>query len=99
MLNKYVYSYLLKPATVFTVLLMIHANAAAADTTLQSISPFPFGASINTTLLRNNATYRAVAAREYNSLTAENVMKMGPIHPGINTYNWVNADTLVNFAQ
>lgn len=100
MLNKYVYSYLLRPATALAVLLMIYANyAAAADTTLQSISPFPFGASINTTLLRNNAIYRAVAAHEYNSLTAENVMKMGPIHPGINTYNWVNADTLVNFAQ
>ena len=90
----------LKPVIALAVLLIIGISKAdATDTTLHGIARFPFGASINTTLLRNNATYRAVAAREYNSLTAENVMKMGTIHPGINTYNWVNADTLVNFAQ
>jgi len=100
MVNKNFYAYLFRLTTTIAVLLTICIHKAlAADTTLQSISPFPFGASINTTLLRNNAIYRAIAAREYNSLTAENVMKMGPIHPGINTYNWVNADTLVSFAQ
>lgn len=85
---------------IFILVFLVTATAAiATDTTLQNISPFPFGASINVPLLRNNTTYRTIVAREYNSLTAENVMKMAPIHPGLNTYNWTNADTLVNFAQ
>ena len=37
--------------------------------------------------------------KEFNSLTAENVMKMGPIHPEENKYNWEPADQIVNFAQ
>ena len=37
--------------------------------------------------------------KNFTSLTAENVMKMGPIHPEENRYNWDPADQIVNFAQ
>jgi endo-1,4-beta-xylanase len=37
--------------------------------------------------------------KHFNSLTAENVMKMGPIHPKEDGYNWEPADKIVNFAQ
>lgn len=36
---------------------------------------------------------------QFNSLTPENAMKMGPIHPKENEYNWKDADSIVNFAQ
>jgi endo-1,4-beta-xylanase len=36
---------------------------------------------------------------QFNSLTAENVMKVGPIHPGEDKYNWEPADRIVEFAQ
>jgi endo-1,4-beta-xylanase len=36
---------------------------------------------------------------QFNSLTPENAMKMKPIHPEENTYNWKNADAIVDFAQ
>jgi endo-1,4-beta-xylanase len=36
--------------------------------------------------------------REFNSITAENVMKMGPIHPKENEFFWDHADSLVHFA-
>ncbi|MEP6947772.1 MAG: endo-1,4-beta-xylanase [Ginsengibacter sp.] len=36
---------------------------------------------------------------EFNSLTPENAMKMGPIHPKENEYFWTDADSIVNFAQ
>jgi endo-1,4-beta-xylanase len=36
---------------------------------------------------------------QFNSVTAENAMKMGPIHPEENRYNWEGADAIVNFAQ
>jgi endo-1,4-beta-xylanase len=35
----------------------------------------------------------------FNSLTAENAMKPGPIHPSEGTYNWTGADRLANFAR
>lgn len=37
--------------------------------------------------------------KHFQSLTPENVMKMGPIHPEENKYNWEPADAIVNFAQ
>ncbi|HWH63005.1 MAG TPA: endo-1,4-beta-xylanase [Ginsengibacter sp.] len=37
--------------------------------------------------------------KEFNSLTPENAMKMGPIHPKENEYYWKDADSIVNFAQ
>jgi endo-1,4-beta-xylanase len=37
--------------------------------------------------------------KHFNSLTAENVMKPGPIHPEENRYFWDDADKIVNFAQ
>jgi endo-1,4-beta-xylanase len=36
--------------------------------------------------------------KQFSSLTPENAMKMGPIHPRENTYNWRDADSIVNFA-
>jgi endo-1,4-beta-xylanase len=37
--------------------------------------------------------------KHFNSLTAENVMKPGLIHPAENTYSWEAADQIVNFAM
>ena len=36
---------------------------------------------------------------QFNSVTAENAMKMGPIHPGENQYNWGGADSITAFAK
>jgi endo-1,4-beta-xylanase len=36
---------------------------------------------------------------QFNSLTPENAMKMGPIHPEENRYYWKDADSIVGFAQ
>jgi len=73
-------------------------HAQVPDTTLQGFSPIKIGAAISASLLRNNANYRNLARREYNSLTPENAMKFGVIHPAENTYSWTDADTIVNFA-
>ncbi|WP_207420507.1 endo-1,4-beta-xylanase [Desertivirga brevis] len=37
--------------------------------------------------------------KHFNSLTAENAMKMGVIHPAENRYAWRDADSIVNFAH
>jgi len=36
---------------------------------------------------------------QFNSVTPENAMKMGPIHPEENRYAWQDADAIVAFAQ
>ena len=71
----------------------------ASDTSLQKMLPFKFGGAVNINLLRTNTKYSDVAKHEYNSITAENAMKFGALHPQENTYNWTDADYLVNFAQ
>jgi endo-1,4-beta-xylanase len=57
---------------------------------------FPIGVSVNTAALHGPDS--ALIVREFNSVTPENDMKMGPIHPSENVYNWKNADAIVNFA-
>ncbi|HWW39950.1 endo-1,4-beta-xylanase [Pedobacter sp.] len=37
--------------------------------------------------------------KEFASITPENAMKMGPIHPEENRYYWKDADSIVSFAQ
>ena len=37
--------------------------------------------------------------KHFNSLTAENAMKMGPIHPREDTYNWQPADEIADFTM
>lgn len=41
----------------------------------------------------------ALIRKEFNSLTAENVMKMERIHPQETTYNWNDADSIAAFAK
>src|SRR5919112_6701654 len=41
----------------------------------------------------------AIIVDHFNSITAENAMKMGPIHPRENEYNWKDADSIAAFAK
>ena len=41
----------------------------------------------------------ALITGQFNSVTPENAMKMGPIHPEENRYAWQDADAIVAFAQ
>lgn len=46
-----------------------------------------------------NGPQAELILNQFNSLTPENAMKMGPIHPQENQYFWRDADSIVNFAQ
>jgi endo-1,4-beta-xylanase len=59
---------------------------------------FPMGVSVSPSHLITGTGERGIIDKEFNSITAENVMKMGPIHPQENTYYWTDADKIVNFA-
>jgi endo-1,4-beta-xylanase len=58
---------------------------------------FPIGVAVTPGNLSGDEA--ALILKEFNSLTPENAMKMGPIHPRQNFYNWRDADSIVNFAQ
>jgi endo-1,4-beta-xylanase len=57
---------------------------------------FPIGVAVNTAAIHGEDS--ALIVREFNSVTPENDMKMGPIHPSEAVYNWKNADAIVDFA-
>jgi len=61
-------------------------------------SYFPVGVAVSTRALKNPAE-TALILQQFNSLTPENDMKMGPIHPEENRWNWAPADAIVDFAQ
>lgn len=58
---------------------------------------FPIGVAVNMAAI--NGPESELIVKEFNSVTPENDMKMGPIHPLENQYNWKNADAIVAFAQ
>lgn len=60
-------------------------------------SYFPIGAAVSPRSLHTDEA--GLILREFNSITAENAMKMGPIHPKENEYYWKDADSIAAFAQ
>lgn len=58
---------------------------------------FPIGAAVSPQVLKGPE--EELILREFSSITAENAMKIGPIHPEENRFNWEPADQIVNFAQ
>ncbi|MET4106293.1 endo-1,4-beta-xylanase [Hymenobacter sp. UYP22] len=58
---------------------------------------FPVGVAVGRAQLQGLET--ELIKQQFNSITPENAMKMGPIHPEENRYFWTDADAIVNFAQ
>src|ERR1700712_3901920 len=58
---------------------------------------FPIGVAVSPQSLKTADTVLII--QQFNSLTPENAMKVGPTHPKENWYNWKDADAVVAFAQ
>lgn len=74
---------------------------AQSDLPLQSLKEkykdyFTIGAAITPMALRTDEV--KLIQTQFSSITAENAMKMGPIHPQEIRFNWGPADSLVAFA-
>src|ERR1041384_479646 len=74
----------------------LHAQPALRDLAAQR--GIHIGAAADPTFFRETA-YGDVLGREFNQLEPENDMKFGPIHPGVSTYSFTRADSLVSFAK
>lgn len=89
-----------------SVLLLTSANIQT--TNAQEIIPladaykdaFMIGTAVNNAIVsgRDKASQQVVI-REFNSITAENVMKAGPINPEPGVWNFAPADALVDFGE
>jgi endo-1,4-beta-xylanase len=63
----------------------------------QFTDAFGLGAAMEP--FQTSGPHAELALRHFNSITAENSMKFGPLHPAENTFNFTGADTLANFAR
>lgn len=59
---------------------------------------FAIGVAVSPQALKKEDESKLII-HQFNSITPENAMKMGPIHPKENEYNWKDADSIVAFAQ
>lgn len=75
------------------------SNAASSGKGLKDYyeNYFPIGVAVSPWALKTDEA--ELIKQQFNSLTPENAMKMGPIHPQENVYNWSGADSIVAFAQ
>jgi endo-1,4-beta-xylanase len=88
--------------TLTIVLLSIPQSASTAATSLRSLAQqrgILMGAAVAIEPLRQERIYREVLAREFSSVTPENVMKFEPIHPARDRYDFTAADEIVAFAK
>jgi endo-1,4-beta-xylanase len=58
---------------------------------------FTIGVAVSPRVLKTEEA--TLITRQFNSLTPENAMKMGPIHPRENEYYWKDADSIAAFAR
>ena len=66
---------------------------------LAEASPFPIGFAVSPSRIQNSALYRQTVIQEASSLTADVAMKPSRISPQKGTYNFGDADQLIEFAQ
>ena len=59
---------------------------------------FPIGVAVSPEALQKEDESKLIL-KHFASMTPENAMKMGPIHPKEDTYFWEDADKIVAFAQ
>ena len=58
---------------------------------------FTIGVAVSPQALKTDEA--SLILQQFTAMTAENAMKMGPIHPKENEYFWTHADSIVAFAQ
>src|SRR5207248_2262416 len=74
------------------------ARAACPDTCPRTYT-LRFGTAANTVARLSDPTYREVLSRQFSAVTAEDAMKWAKVEPARGSYDWADADRLVDFAH
>jgi endo-1,4-beta-xylanase len=91
----------MKPFFILLGLLLWSGSSAQAQVpALKTVYAdyFPIGVAVHPRMMDPGAEAELIKTH-FNSLTAENVMKMGPIQPEEGKFAWENADKILAFAQ
>jgi endo-1,4-beta-xylanase len=76
------------------------ATAKAKDRGLRDVARRPLvGTAVDMSALANDPTYKAAIAREFNTVTPENVMKWETVEPQQGVTDFSQGDALVRFAR
>lgn len=88
-------------SVIFVSLIKAQSNASIKDKIeyIKQFTGFPLGVSVDGALLLHNKVYQNIVANEFNSITAENQMKMYMIHPEKDRYDFAMGDSIVAFAK
>lgn len=92
----------LKSVVIFSVLLTLFPRVIQAQETLQQRyqHAFKMGTAVNPQIVSGqDSRSQAIVLRQFNSLTAENVMKAEVINPRPGEYDFTLADEYVDFAN
>jgi endo-1,4-beta-xylanase len=81
-------------AALFSILLHAQTEKGLKD---YYKSYFPIGVAVSPRALQTDEA--GLILQQFGSMTAENAMKMGPIHPEENRYNFVGGDSIAAFAK
>ena len=60
---------------------------------------FDLGVAVDADRLRTDESYRRRVREEFTALTPENALKMGPLRPSPDVYDFGDADAIVNFGR
>lgn len=87
---------------ILAYLFSISAVTAQVPSALNSLKErykdyFTIGVAVSPFALRSEEAN--LITSQFSGITAENAMKMGPIHPREHAFNWGPADSIVSFAQ
>jgi endo-1,4-beta-xylanase len=81
---------------------MVQPGAAQTEPTLRELADqrgFVIGTAVAVAPLLSTPLYAETLAREFNAVTAENVMKWDSIQPGRGVFTYDQADIIVEFAE
>jgi len=84
----------------FVFWLLIPANYnVTLDTPFKDATSIPIGVAVDVYKLENDKEHEFLVRTHFNSIVAENAMKMGPLRPTIETFYWDEAEYLVDYAE
>src|SRR6478609_6727693 len=77
--------------------LMVKAQQAGSGLKDYYKNYFTIGVAVSPQALKTDEAQ--LILQQFNSLTPENALKMGPVHPIENEYFWAHGDSIAAFAQ